>query len=87
MPCLVIYINLTINGVNKNVPFHDPPGKAMISDAAKEDLETLLHMEIKLRLLEVEGLELPQEPPPIPELPSNFDFSALQINGTKSSPC
>lgn len=55
----------------------------MISDAAKEDLEILLHMEIKLRLLEIEGIpELPQVPPPIPPLPTNFDFSALQINGT-----
>lgn len=54
----------------------------MNSDAAKEDLETLLHMEIKLRLLEIEGLpELPQVAPPIPELPLSFDFSALQVNG------
>ncbi|XP_021963849.1 engulfment and cell motility protein 2 isoform X1 [Folsomia candida] len=57
-------------------------GKPMNSDAAKEDLETLLHMEIKLRLLEIEGLpELPQVAPPIPELPLSFDFSALQVNG------
>jgi len=53
----------------------------MVSDAAKEDLDVLLHMEIKLRLLEVEGIELPTEAPPIPPLPDNFDFSALQING------
>ncbi len=54
----------------------------MISDAAKDDLEILLHMEIKLRLLEIEGLpELPQTPPPIPPIPENFDFSSLQING------
>ena len=53
----------------------------MGSKAAEEDLDTLLHMEIKLRLLEIEGIpEIPQEAPPIPPLPDNFDFSTLFIN-------
>lgn len=52
----------------------------MISKEAKKDLDVLLHMEIKLRLLDIEGIpEIPQEPPEIPELPQNFDFSALQL--------
>jgi hypothetical protein len=61
-------------------------GKEMKSKEAKNDLELLLHMEIKLRLLEIEGIpELPQEPPPIPELPPDFDFASLQqqFAGTK----
>jgi len=54
----------------------------MVSKEAKNDLDILLHMEIKLRLLEIEGIpEIPQEAPPIPELPTDFDFSALQVNG------
>jgi hypothetical protein len=54
----------------------------MISESAKKDLDMLLQMEIKLRLLEIEGIpELPQEAPLIPALPTNFDFSALQLNG------
>jgi len=56
-------------------------GKEMISKEAKKDLDVLLHMEIKLRLLHIEGIpEIPQEPPEIPPLPENFDFSALQLN-------
>jgi len=51
----------------------------MVSKEAEQDLDILLHMEIKLRLLEIEGIpELPQEPPPIPELPEDFDFAAVQ---------
>lgn len=54
----------------------------MVSKVAKTDLEVLLHMEIKLRLLDIEGVpEIPQEPPEIPPLPQNFDFSALQLSG------
>ena len=53
-------------------------GKEMVSKEAKSDLEILLNMEIKLRLLDIEGVpEIPQEPPPIPELPSDLDFSAF----------
>lgn len=39
-----------------------------------EDMENLLDMEIKLRLLETEGITIPTEAPPIPKLPDNFNF-------------
>ena len=46
----------------------------MTSQEAANDLEILLAMDIKLRLLDVEGMDLPEEPPPIPAEPTNFDF-------------
>ena len=48
--------------------------KEMKSNKAVEDIEMLLSMEVKIRLLDVEGIEIPDEPPPIPPLPPNFDF-------------
>ena len=50
------------------------PGKEMTSNEARRDLDMLLAMEIKLRLLDTDGLEIPQEPPPIPPDPPNYDF-------------
>jgi engulfment and cell motility protein 1 len=52
----------------------DVPGNKMTSQEAANDLEILLAMDIKLRLLDVEGMDLPEEPPPIPPEPTNFDF-------------
>ncbi|KAF0314753.1 Engulfment and cell motility protein 1 [Amphibalanus amphitrite] len=49
-------------------------GKKMSSEEARRDLDMLLAMEIKLRLLDTDGLEIPQEPPPIPPDPPNYDF-------------
>ena len=49
--------------------------REMKSAKATEDLEMFLAMEVKIRLLDVEGLEIPDEPPPIPPLPINFNFS------------
>lgn len=46
----------------------------MISKEKEKDLETLLSMDITLRLLDTEEIDIPQDPPPIPELPSNYDF-------------
>lgn len=46
----------------------------MSSRQMAEDMENLLDMEIKLRLLETEGITIPTEAPPIPELPDNFNF-------------
>jgi engulfment/cell motility protein 1 len=42
---------------------------------AMADLEFLLSMNTKLRLLDVEGLDLPEEPPAIPREPTNYDFA------------
>ena len=47
----------------------------MISEQKTLELEMLLCMEIKIRLLETEGITIPTEPPPIPEPPHNFNFA------------
>ena len=49
-------------------------GKKMPSKAAEEDLETLLNMDLKLRLLDLENITIPSQPPVIPPEPSNYDF-------------
>uniref|UniRef100_A0A8C8E2E7 Engulfment and cell motility 1 n=1 Tax=Oryzias sinensis TaxID=183150 RepID=A0A8C8E2E7_9TELE len=43
-------------------------------DYTKSDLDTLLSMEMKLRLLDLENIQIPDAPPPIPKEPSNYDF-------------
>lgn len=50
-------------------------GNKMTSKEAEKDLETLLSMEIKLRLLDAEGINIPQDPPVIPPDPPNYDFA------------
>ena len=47
----------------------------MTSQLAQQELEMLLSMEIKIRLLDTEGIPIPKTPPPIPEEPPNYDFS------------
>lgn len=49
-------------------------GNKMTSKETENDLETLLSMDIKLRLLDAEGVNIPQDPPPIPQDPPNYDF-------------
>ncbi|XP_067904184.1 engulfment and cell motility protein 2 isoform X2 [Heterodontus francisci] len=49
-------------------------GKEMTSDLTKNDLDTLLSMEMKLRLLDLENIQIPETPPPIPKEPSSYDF-------------
>lgn len=48
----------------------------MTSKEAENDLETLLSMDIKLRLLDAEGVgvDIPQDPPPVPADPPNYEF-------------
>lgn len=48
----------------------------MTSKEAEIDLDTLLSMEIKLRLLDAEGVgvDIPQDPPPVPADPPNYEF-------------
>lgn len=48
--------------------------KEMLSSESHEELETLLNMEMKLRLLDLENISIPGTPPPIPTEPPNFDF-------------
>ncbi|XP_037329816.1 engulfment and cell motility protein 1 isoform X3 [Pungitius pungitius] len=49
-------------------------GKEMTSEYTKSDMDTLLTMEMKLRLLDLENIQIPDAPPPIPKEPSNYDF-------------
>jgi hypothetical protein len=46
----------------------------MESGQKSKDLELLLNMETKIHLLDIEGITIPKEPPPIPPEPDNFDF-------------
>ena len=47
----------------------------MTSAGIQHDLDTLLGMEIKLRLLDTEGIPIPDTPPPIPSEPKNYNFA------------
>lgn len=49
----------------------------MKSLSMKRELNSLLEMELRIRLLETEGIELPQEPPTIPTEPPNYDFVSI----------
>ncbi|XP_074028715.1 engulfment and cell motility Ced-12 isoform X2 [Leptinotarsa decemlineata] len=49
-------------------------GQRMQSKETEKDLDTLLSMEIKLRLLDAEGVTIPQDPPPIPPDPPHYHF-------------
>nr|KAG5713058.1 hypothetical protein BaRGS_021852 [Batillaria attramentaria] len=50
-------------------------GNEMTSNQVKQDMEMLLSMEIKIRLLETEGLPIPTEPPPHPPTAGEFSTS------------
>ncbi|XP_019622516.1 PREDICTED: engulfment and cell motility protein 1-like [Branchiostoma belcheri] len=47
----------------------------MTSKTTKKEMEMLLSMEMRLALLDTEGLQLPSEPPPLPPEPENYDFA------------
>lgn len=49
-------------------------GKQMQSKASNEDVETLLNMDLKLRLLDIENITIPSQPPAIPKEPTDYDF-------------
>ncbi len=46
----------------------------MTSSRMSSDLETLMGPEIRLRLLDIEGVALPEKAPPIPPPPPSYDF-------------
>lgn len=50
-------------------------GFKMTSKEAENDLEMLLSMEIKLRLLDAVDVNIPQDQPIIPPDPPNYDFA------------
>nr|CAD7570006.1 unnamed protein product [Timema californicum] len=69
--CLPVQIKiLQIAEINNKLYFCNK----MTSKETENDLETLLSMDIKLRLLDAEGVDIPQDPPPIPADPPNYDF-------------
>uniref|UniRef100_H3AWM4 Engulfment and cell motility 3 n=1 Tax=Latimeria chalumnae TaxID=7897 RepID=H3AWM4_LATCH len=49
-------------------------GREMTSEYTKSELDILLSMEIKLRLLDLENIPIPDTPPPVPKPPSNYNF-------------
>lgn len=49
-------------------------GKEIISEKFKEDLEMLLNMEMKLLLLDLENVRIPDVSPVIPLEPDNYNF-------------
>ncbi|XP_028665544.1 engulfment and cell motility protein 3 [Erpetoichthys calabaricus] len=49
-------------------------GKEMNSECMRSELDILLSMEIKLRLLDLENIPIPDAPPPLPDPPSNYHF-------------
>lgn len=46
----------------------------MSSKSFENDLQTLLSMDIKVRLLDAEGIDIPKDPPQIPDEPEDYDF-------------
>lgn len=54
-------------------------GQDMPSKDAKKEAEMLLEIDVKLRLLDVEGLSIPDTAPEVPPEPSNLQF-ALPAN-------
>ena len=51
----------------------------MTSDQVKKDEDILLSMEIKMRLLDTEGVVIAPEAPPIPPPPANYLFEYMSI--------
>uniref|UniRef100_A0A8C5GZ20 Engulfment and cell motility protein 3-like n=1 Tax=Gouania willdenowi TaxID=441366 RepID=A0A8C5GZ20_GOUWI len=49
-------------------------GREMSSESMRSELEILLSMEIKLRLLDLENVPIPDNAPIIPKPPSNYNF-------------
>ncbi|CAG2062680.1 unnamed protein product, partial [Timema podura] len=49
-------------------------GRDMTSNAMMDDLKVLLDMEVRLLLLDIEGIQIPNKPPPVPQPPPNYHF-------------
>ena len=49
-------------------------GKEMKSQEFQNDMDMLLNMEMKLLLLDLENVRIPETAPPIPPEPENYDF-------------
>ena len=46
----------------------------MTSGLKESEFKTLLNLEVRLQLLDAEGIPIPDKPPPIPSDPPNYDF-------------
>jgi len=62
--------NYWIDGINTLLR------RPMTSSDYQKEKEILTNMEIKLRLLDLEGVELPEVAPTVPELPPDFNFAS-----------
>ncbi|XP_077453195.1 engulfment and cell motility protein 3 isoform X1 [Stigmatopora argus] len=49
-------------------------GRDMSSESMRSELDILLSMEIKLRLLDLENIPIPENAPVVPKPPSNYNF-------------
>uniref|UniRef100_A0A674JJ96 ELMO domain-containing protein n=1 Tax=Terrapene triunguis TaxID=2587831 RepID=A0A674JJ96_9SAUR len=49
-------------------------GRELTSERTQSELDILLSMELKLRLLDLENISIPDTPPPVPKPPSNLNF-------------
>ncbi|XP_069704505.1 engulfment and cell motility protein 1-like [Periplaneta americana] len=49
-------------------------GQPMTSATKESELKTLLNLELRLQLLDTEGIHIPSKPPPIPDDPPNYNF-------------
>ena len=54
-------------------------GQPLASKTAADNLDMLLDMEIRIQMLDLEGIIIPDTAPPIPEDPPDYDF--LQTMG------
>ena len=68
---LLFFANTPCNEVKNQIIIR----KRMASGDYLKEKEILLNMEVKLRLLDLEGMELPASAPVIPPPPPNLNFS------------
>ena len=62
------HFNLWTDGFNALL------GQAMVSEDSRKDFAVLMAMEIEVRLMEIEGIDIPEERPPTPEPPEDLNF-------------
>jgi hypothetical protein len=55
--------------INWNVP-----GNPMSSATKESEFKVLLDLEVRLQLLDLQGISLPRKPPPVPKDPPNYNF-------------
>ncbi|KAE8750026.1 hypothetical protein FOCC_FOCC003150 [Frankliniella occidentalis] len=63
------------NPTESNTTMSKRKDKEPYSQTVKRDLDELADMEIRLQLMELDGVTLPSEPPPVPPPPPDYDFA------------